>query len=242
MSQRRYEILRHVIQEFIQSAHPVSSKNFTETQEFQVSSATIRNEMNRLEKEGLLCQPHTSAGRIPTLKGYQHFVNELMDISQKDEQKLLQDFQDAHNKHFLLKTKEKVYDGVSILSKLTENIAFATIPENKQTLFLGFAKLLQQPEFAQNMSDASGVVEVLENGFFDAIKNLEIGNEVEIHIGENDIFPQIQSCSIMCTKYQHLGFEGILGIVGPVRMDYAKNKILIEYTKQFIEGQKLLQS
>ncbi|MBT4936655.1 hypothetical protein HON22_01945 [Candidatus Peregrinibacteria bacterium] len=237
---RKFHILRHIIEQFIHSAHPVSSGSFLELDEFSVSSATIRNEMGKLEKEGYIVQPHTSAGRVPTSKGYDIFVKELMDVTDKDKKNIFGQFQNAQKKHFLAQAREKVYDGISILSQLTDNVAFATIPENKRTLFLGIANLLKQPEFVHDNSSATGVIEVLEQGFFDAIEHLDIQEEIDIHIGENDIFPNIQSCSLMCTKYNHNGFTGILGVVGPMRMDYARNKLLIEYTKLFIEGQKLL--
>lgn len=238
--ERKFQILRQVIHQFISSTHPVSSQSFLELKEFPVSSATIRNEMSKLEKEGYIKQPHTSAGRIPTSKGYKLFVEKLMDISTNEKTNILHQFQDAQKQHFLHKTKEKVYDGISILSQLTENVAFATIPENKRTLFLGIANLLKQPEFIQDTESARGVIEVLEQGFFESIKDINISHDIDIHIGENNIFPNIQSCSLMCTQYTHNGFHGFLGIVGPTRMDYARNKLLIEHTKLFIEGQKLL--
>ena len=237
---RKYQILRRIIEEFVGSAHPVSSGSFVKMQEFDVSSATIRNEMAALEKEGLVTQPHTSAGRVPTTKGYQYFVDSLMDVSDQEKNNIFSEFQAAQKQHFLAKAREKVHDGVSILSELTENVAFATIPENKQTIYLGLANFLKQPEFSHDAVTASGVIEVLEQGFFEAIEQLEIGNEVEIHVGETHLFPQVQSCSLMCTRYDHAGFTGIIGIVGPMRMNYARNKVLIEYTKTFIEGQKLL--
>lgn len=240
MKSRKYQILKRVVEEFINSAKPVSSASFMEMEEFNVSSATIRNEMSRLEKEGMLTHPHTSSGRVPTAKGYKHFVSKLMDISDVQKDKLFDDFQNAKKKYFLAKARERVYDTISILSELTENVAFATIPENKRTIFLGIANFLKQPEFANDQEKASGVIEILEQGFFEKIKDLEFSSEVEIHVGESHIFANVQSCSMMATKYQYQGFEGILGIVGPMRMDYAKNKVLIEYAKMFLEGQKLL--
>ncbi len=240
MIQRKYEILRQIIKEFICSAHPVSSAHFTKLKKFNVSSATIRNEMSELEKEGFITQPHTSAGRIPTIKGYQHFVENMMEISKQEEKEIFEKFQETKKKYFLAKAREKVYDGISIFSQMTQNIAFATIPENKETIYLGIANLLKQPEFSNDNSMASSVIEVLESGFFEKLEKIEIGNDVDIHIGEKDIFPQFESCALMCTCYDYKGFKGVLGVVGPIRLNYARNKLLIQYTKMFIEGQKLL--
>jgi len=240
MKNRKYQILRRIIEEFINSAKPVSSGSFVELGEFKVSSATIRNEMSQLEKEGLLMQPHTSAGRVPTVEGYREFVTQLMEVSDKEKESLFEEFKTAQKSYFLAKAKEKVYDSVAILSRLTDNVAFATIPENKRTIFLGVANFLKQPEFIKDPEAASGVIEVLESGFFDQIEDLDISHAVDIHIGEADLFPQFESCSLMCSCYDHGGFTGIIGIVGPLRMNYPKNKVLLEYAKMFIEGQKLL--
>jgi heat-inducible transcriptional repressor len=79
LSERKKEILRAVIDEYVETAEPVGSKTIVKDIGLTVSSATIRNEMAELESMGLLEQPHTSAGRIPTPKGYRIYVNELME-------------------------------------------------------------------------------------------------------------------------------------------------------------------
>ncbi len=78
LSERRKRILRAVVEEYIESAEPVGSKTVLSRAGLTCSSATIRNELVALDKEGYLEQPHTSAGRIPTAKGYRLYVNELM--------------------------------------------------------------------------------------------------------------------------------------------------------------------
>ena len=69
---RRLSILNAIIREFIETAEPVGSQTIMMSYHFSVSPATIRNEMAELENEGLICQPHTSAGRIPTDTGYRY--------------------------------------------------------------------------------------------------------------------------------------------------------------------------
>src|SRR3989344_8465536 len=75
---RQALILAAVIREYINTGHPVGSKELAQSYDLGASPATIRSEMARLEKEGYLVQPHTSAGRVPTDKGYKVFVQELM--------------------------------------------------------------------------------------------------------------------------------------------------------------------
>lgn len=79
LSERKKKILRAVIDEYVETAEPVGSKTIAKDIGLTVSSATIRNEMAELESMGLLEQPHTSAGRIPTPTGYRVYVNELME-------------------------------------------------------------------------------------------------------------------------------------------------------------------
>ena len=91
LSERKKQILRAVVENYIQTAEPVGSKAIVASAGLKVSSATIRNEMAELENLGYLEQPHTSAGRIPSPKGYRLYVNELMErrsLSREEEEKL----------------------------------------------------------------------------------------------------------------------------------------------------------
>lgn len=77
LDDRKAAILRAVVQQYIETAQPVGSGRIAEAPGVDVSSATIRNEMATLETEGYLVQPHTSAGRVPTEKGYRYFVDTI---------------------------------------------------------------------------------------------------------------------------------------------------------------------
>ena len=79
LTDRKKKILRSVVESYIQTAEPVGSKALAELAGLKVSSATIRNDLADLTEEGYLEQPHTSAGRIPSPKGYRLYVNELME-------------------------------------------------------------------------------------------------------------------------------------------------------------------
>jgi len=89
LTDREKAILRYVIQQFILTANPVGSRNIAKRYDIGLSPASIRNIMSDLEESGFLNHPHTSAGRIPTDKGYRFYVDSLMDppildLSQKD--------------------------------------------------------------------------------------------------------------------------------------------------------------
>ena len=79
MTDRKKQILKIVTEGYIQSAEPIGSKTVVERMPGKISSATVRNELADLEEMGYLEQPHTSAGRIPSAKGYRLYVNELME-------------------------------------------------------------------------------------------------------------------------------------------------------------------
>lgn len=81
LTERRKEILAIVVREYIAGAAPVGSATIAESHDLGVSPATIRNELAALEEAGFLTHPHTSAGRMPTVKGYRYFVEQLMDTS-----------------------------------------------------------------------------------------------------------------------------------------------------------------
>lgn len=78
LDERKRKILKEIVDEYIESAEPVSSAIIVEKYEQDISSATVRNDMAELEKAGYLEKPHTSAGRIPSAKGYRLYVDELL--------------------------------------------------------------------------------------------------------------------------------------------------------------------
>ena len=105
LSQRKEKILAAVVEHYIKTGEPVGSKLLQKDPEISVSSATIRNEMAELSSMGLLEQPHTSAGRIPTDEGYRYYVDHLMGVRQLD---------DAD--------KRRIEAGISIRNASPENI------------------------------------------------------------------------------------------------------------------------
>ena len=80
LDERKLEVLRAIVEDYVSTSEPVGSKSLVERHNLGVSPATIRNDMAVLEEEGYITQPHTSAGRIPTDKGYRLFVDRLATI------------------------------------------------------------------------------------------------------------------------------------------------------------------
>lgn len=233
--ERRQQVLKAIIQQFIQTAQPVGSNTVLVSYKFSVSPATIRNDMAALEREGLIYQPHTSAGRVPTSMAYRLYVNAIADY-ETARTHALQKLQKIQLQYHLEKAREKIYDAVSLLAHSTENISFATLPDNDRTFYLGLSNVLRQPEFMYDSVRASQVVEVLERSynFVNTLRNLDIDNTIKVFIGDENILEQIQSCSIIVTKYNFKGYKGFMGILGPMRMDYPFNMVMVEEVKKLL--------
>jgi transcriptional regulator of heat shock response len=222
MDIRQQKILQAIIDSFIKSAMPVGSAYIREFYDFGVSPATIRNEMAALEREGYIMQPHTSAGRVPTNRAYRMLVDQ-MELQEQLIQQVQQDMLNVRREYYLKKTKEKLYDMVAILAGVTNNISFATLPDKDRVFYVGISNLLKKPEFITQPEKASQVVEILENQLYDVLCDLKITREGAIYIGEENILPEFQSCSLLAVPYQYKGFEGVMGILGSTRMDYPYN-------------------
>ncbi|MFA6523583.1 MAG: hypothetical protein WCS85_04420 [Candidatus Peribacteraceae bacterium] len=235
MNDRQSRLLASIIDQFIQTALPVGSKKLLQCCDFCVSSATIRAEMGVLEDEGFLEQPHISAGRVPTVKGYRAFVKEFMQPSVA-ERKVRQKFETLREKYFQRKDQERAYEAVALLANMIPDVAFATVPHKTEVYFMGLANTLRQPEFQTNPLLASTVVEVLEKRLTGVLEHVDVDDQVRYYIGEEHILPQLQSCSLMVTAYALRGGKGVMGILGPLRMDFAYNTVALELVADLLRA------
>ena len=157
LSPRKKDILRAVIELYVQNAEPVGSKAVAQWAKLDVSPATIRNDMADLEEKGYLEQPHTSAGRIPSAKGYRLYVNELMG----DYKLSLQETQRINEALDLkMKALDRVIDEAGrAVAKLTQYPAFAlTAPPEHVTIRRFDLLLVEKTSFiAVVMTDSNTV-------------------------------------------------------------------------------------
>ncbi len=126
LDDRKTAILSAVVQEYITTAQPVGSNHIAEAPTIKVSSATVRSEMAQLEHEGYLVQPHTSAGRIPTDKGYRYFVDHLTApgvLDQATTKQVGEFFSAAHGR-----LEELLHQTSNLLSTLTNNASLVVGP------------------------------------------------------------------------------------------------------------------
>jgi heat-inducible transcriptional repressor len=125
IEERKLEVLRAIIEDFISTNEPVGSKALADRHNLGVSPATIRNDMAALEEEGLIAQPHTSAGRVPTDAGYRMFVDRLTQIKPLSpaEKRAIQSFLDG-----AVDLDDVLHRAVRTLAQLTRNVAVVQYP------------------------------------------------------------------------------------------------------------------
>ncbi len=130
LTERRQRLLQFIIDEYVTTAQPVGSNAIVEKYHLPVSSATIRNEMAQLEEDGYISQPHTSAGRVPTDRGYRHYVEALMreeQISEELQQTIRHQFHQAARE-----LEEWARLAAAILAGRLQNAAVVTTPHSPE--------------------------------------------------------------------------------------------------------------
>lgn len=232
MNTRQQKILAAVVEEYTNTAIAVSSDMLVKKYGFHVSPATIRNDMAKLEEEGYLYQPHVSAGRIPTDKGYKYFVDEIMpdqELSSHDQKRLQTE---------LLKLKAQnnriSRTTAKLLTYFSGNFALSSLESDFSEF--GIREFLKDPEF-QEVDEFCKVAEALD--YID--ENIELilkqvnAGETKIFIGKENPVKELSNCSMIVSPYTtQKGEKGLLAIIGPKRMKYAKNKSLLDYVKKML--------
>ena len=173
LNQREKAILRSIIQQFILTATPVGSRNITRKYDIGYSPATVRNIMSDLEEAGFINHPHTSAGRVPTDKGYRYYVDSLMDIEilRPNEKDLI----DSSLTNILDETDELVKVTSKLLSSITKQIACVTYPNLE-------SGILEQIQIISLTSTRILVVISIKSGLVKTI-TMELESEIkETHI------------------------------------------------------------
>jgi len=123
--ERRFEVLRAIVADFVATKEPIGSKSLVERHNLGVSSATVRNDMAVLEAEGYIAQPHTSSGRVPTEKGYREFVDRLDDVKPLSvaERRAIQGFLESG-----VDLDDVLRRAVRLLAQLTRQVAIVQYP------------------------------------------------------------------------------------------------------------------
>lgn len=219
LTERQKDILRAIIEKYIETAQPVGSEILEREYSLGVSPATIRNEMVRLTELGYIQKPHTSAGRIPTIMGLKFYIHTLMAekaMPVKDEVLVKEHlWQNRFEHHKLLR------NAVLELAQRTKTLAVATDSDG-ELFAAGAANILDMPEF-YDIDLAQEVLRMLDeigrvHELFSRTTNLD---EVNVLFGEELGHELLAPCGFVFTNYQLGPKKGFIGIVGPMRLNYA---------------------
>lgn len=229
MKDRQIELLELIMKEYIKSGVPVASETLVEKYGLEYSPATVRNEMMGLEEEGYLYQPHTSAGRVPTDKGYRFYVDYLMklrDLSKKEEQRLREEISEWQKN-----TERLIHNLARTIADLSNALVISGVLDTKDFYEqAGVSNLLDQIEF-EDVDDIQQVVvdlEYIDKNTCELTRLLQ--GDIRIYIGTENPLRPIQKYSTIVSAYELPNSEkGFLALVGPKRMNYEKNVSILEY-------------
>lgn len=234
MTARREAILDAIIREYVETAEPVGSSVLVEKYQFPFSTATVRAEMAVLEEDGYIFQPHTSAGRIPTEKGYRHFVNlvlaEERQLACIEDVKMQRRILNQHMKY------ERLMDmAAKSLADMTGNVGIVGL----QGLIYshGLTNLFSQPEFmiADNVVRASEILDRMH----ELVTELPDLRNPLVYIGTESPIGKNAGCSLVVVGFETPYMQdGRLAVLGPTRMSYPEVIKRVEEVKELLESWK----
>lgn len=236
MTERQIAILEAIIEQYAEVAVPVGSVTLAKL--FGVSSATVRSEMARLEELGLIAQPHTSAGRVPTDKGYRLYVNRLTEnehVSSTNEPRLIDRSAraiDARVQTHVNQADRAIRSAVDSLVELTRNMGLATIGDE---LYLsGMSNLFSHPEFADGVH-VQAVARLIDN-LEPWLREVAPNEPLNVYIGSENPIGKSSGASLIISRFQSpYSSRSYIGVLGPTRQDYAKTMRLVRYTGSMLE-------
>ncbi len=232
MTDRQKQILGAIVEQYAEVASPVGSSLLAKV--FQVSSATVRAEMAELERLGYIHQPHTSAGRVPTDKGYRFYVNNLTNETsilsmpeRRAERALSSRVQDGGV------PERAIRNAVDTLVELTHNLGLATI--GNQLYISGLSNLFGQPEFihAGQVQQVARLLDNLEPWLREAAPN----QPLSVYIGSENPIGRSAGCSLIISKFQSsYSDRSYIGVLGPTRQSYRDVMQLVRHAGEALEG------
>lgn len=231
MTDRQREILFAIIEEYAELATPVGSVTLAKL--FDVSSATIRAEMVKLEEMGLIKQPHTSAGRVPTDAGYRLYVNQLQEkmenksAAKKEEPEMPKDRTTkalATRIQAQTRADYAIRSAVDSLVDLTGNLGLATVGD--QLYISGFGNLFSQPEFSQ-ANQVQAVAKLLDN-IKPWLREVSPNEAINVYIGTENPIGKTSNVSLIVSRFRSpFSDRSYIGVLGPTRQSYRRVMSLV---------------
>ena len=232
MTKRQAQILAAIIEQYAEIAAPVGSVTLAKL--FGVSSATIRSEMARLEDMGLIAQPHTSAGRVPTDQGYRFYVNQLNESQATTPPQLDRSARaiEARVQTHSNRADRAIRSAVDSLVDLTQNLGLATIGDE---LYLsGMGNLFSQPEFLQgdHVQAVARLLDNLEPWLREAAPN----EPLNVYIGSENPIGKASGATLIVSRFRSpYSDNSYIGVLGPTRQSYGKVMSLVRHAGAMLE-------
>lgn len=229
MTERQQKILAAIIEQYAEVASPVGSSLLAKV--FGVSSATIRAEMAQLEDGGFIQQPHTSAGRIPTDKGYRYYVNHLTEQQNVDS---------GRRAEKALATRvgqggmpeRKIRNAVDTLVELTHNLGIATI--GNQLYMSGLSNLFGQPEFLSGRQ-AQQIARLLDN-LEPWLREAAPNEPLSVYIGAENPVGRSAGATLIISRFRSpFSDQSYIGVLGPTRQQYRDVMSLVRTAGEALE-------
>jgi heat-inducible transcriptional repressor len=214
MSDRQEKILQAIVEQYAEVASPVGSNLLAKV--FGVSSATIRAEMAELERLGYIMHPHTSAGRIPTDKGYRYYVNQLSETQEVPREHRGQRALTARVQSGGL-PEQTIRSTVDTLVELTHNLGMATI--GNQLYMSGLSNLFGQPEFMHpgQVQEVARLLDNLQPWLSEAAPN----KPLSVYIGRENPIGRSAGASLIISRFRSpFSDQSYIGVLGPTRQSY----------------------
>ena len=229
ISERQRRILCEIIEEYAETAAPVGSVTMSKL--FHVSPATVRAEMSRLEAMGLIAQPHTSAGRVPTDAGYRYYVNNL-----ENKPEMIDADRGVHALVRQVSSQSQadaaIRRAVDILVELTGNLGLATI--GGQLYLSGISRLFTQPEFVDTRR-VQAVAKLLDN-LEPWLREAAPGEALNIFIGQENPIGKNSEVSLIISRFKSpFSDRSYIGVLGPTRQNYSRVMALVKYAGNMLE-------
>lgn len=237
LSERQAQLLFHIINEFIETAEAVGSLSLQNKYNFDISPATIRNEMAQLAMLGYLFQKHNSGGRIPTNKGFRFFIDTIEDekLDQIDF-KTMDLIQKELTQIKIVEDQTLIRQAVSSLAKLTGNIAVSIVDGN--FYHYGLSSLINIPEF-QEKDNLKNILKLLED-YYELSKILNEGNhgeDINVIIGDESDNPMFENYAVVFSEIRlKEGKKGYIAVLGPNRMNYPQIIPIIKHVTKTIKS------
>ncbi|HOW35752.1 MAG TPA: hypothetical protein PL155_05000 [Candidatus Omnitrophota bacterium] len=231
---RKDRVLAIVVDQYIKNVTPVGSSFIVQEYHLDLSPATVRNILAELEEEGFLSHPHTSAGRVPTQRGYRYFVDHLMNEIQllKEEKERIQ----AEYRRGV-KELEKLLEKTSeVISDLTHYTSIVSIDGGEKMFCKGISFVAGYPEF-HNFERIKHIIHALEEKeHILEVINRALEKKIQIFIGSEIACEDIEGCSLAISSFKkENGPSGRIAVLGPTRMDYERVVSTLDYFSKLMK-------